>query len=145
MGPISKALGQEQEILFDGKKYRLSGMTVEGLGLWEQYLLEQAELGLERRRHLMAPDAFLARCSQLDQDAAAGVYGFFSPVSSKAQAHLPGMKKLLWLRLKVNHPEVDDGFVQRLVEERFEELMGKARTQDAPDPNSPAPASAGAA
>lgn len=143
----------EETVEYKGKTYKLAPMTVEIMAQWESYLEGRAWQALDRSKNFREPADYQKAARDLEADIVAGKYGFFSEVSMEAQQGFqsggvfsPGYRQMAYLRLKINHPEVDDKFIWDMTEDKAEEIMAKMRTMDTdPNPQEPVQTEAPAA
>ena len=150
MGEFARALGQSETLPFKGKEYRLSPMSLEVFALWEQYLEQRAFAVLDRRQAAAIaagnfnPALFAQKEQDLVERIAAGHYSFFSQASADAQQSIlsDGWKNMLRIRLQVLQPEVTMALVNEMVEDQADKIIRLLHLMDAPDPNSPTPATA---
>ena len=145
MGQISSALALEETIEHKGVTYKLAPLTLEVQGQWEQWLENRAWEALARRRQNIGDYEYRQLADSLTQAITAGEYSFFSEASKKTLAGVhgllgPGLRQMLFLRLRLNHPEVSKETIWDMIEVRAEELIRKMNSQDAEAPNAEAPA-----
>ena len=152
MGEFARALGQSETITFKGKDYRLSPLSLEVFGLWEQYLEERAFAVIDRQKARaiaagnLNPAVFDKREQDLIERIAAGHYSFFSQASADAQQSIlsDGWKNMIRIRLQVLQPEVTMALVEEMIEDQADKIIRALRLLDAPDPNSSPPATTAA-
>lgn len=143
MSFISQALGLSETITHQGKPYKIAPLTMEILGQWEQFLIDQAWGFLQRLRPKLSADEYRQRADGLIAAGASGQFELFGRISSEAQENplTSTGRHLLLLRLKAGNPgvEITDAIVKEMLEESLEQILLKQRLMDAPDPNYPAP------
>jgi hypothetical protein len=146
MGETARCIAQPATIDFEGKKYKLSPITIEVEGAFEQWLEDRAHDALRRqlaRRRITEQDYREDR-KALVAEIAACIYSYGSSVSAKALASVPGQKQMLFLALKAAAQDegcdVDMALVDRIYDKMFDEVMALMEQLNAdPNPQAPAP------
>lgn len=158
MATISQLLGMEDEVrdtihaegcdrkgcACPTKVYKLSPFTLEIQALWTQYLKNRAWAELQAMKGLMTPEEYRDARADLINQFATDQYGLMSANSIRAatQAFGEGLRHLMFLRMKPNHPEVDEKTIWDVIERQAEEIKFLMDSQDAV-PNSTPPQTAG--
>ncbi len=126
----------------DGTEYRLGGTTAEVMGGWEDFLASET---LDRllRIHGKRPNGEAQAIKAVAEMSEEGAFDFFGESSQKRMQTLSGLKRLVYLRIKQNHPDVPkktiDAVVEREWETLFREIQKEMAAQDALLPNDEAP------
>lgn len=143
-GELSKALGAEETVEWEGKVYRLAPPDrLEVVAAWEDWLGDEAMDFLLRRLGRLGADGLTKACEAVALLNAQGKFEFWGEVSNQRLFTLDGQKKFVGLRIKLNDPTVTDEVVSRIVESRWEHLakmLHKENAAAAADPNADAPA-----
>lgn len=143
MSDLSRALGLPETIEWKGKKYLLSALEIEIIGMYEQWLKQRAVDVLRRMKHMLQPDEYERRFDSIIRDAASGVYDLFSEAGQKSLRSLDGIKYMVWLRLQKHHPGTSEEEVEAILTDQFNEVLSTMKGMDS-DPNPLAPAKTGA-
>lgn len=131
MSILSDALGLGPEFTFEDKVYRLKPLTPVHLAMFSAWLERQAYESVERNRGVLSADGYKVALGSVAERAATQEFAFGSEAYAKASASLEGMKYMILLSLKDNHPEADEQFVDRLFAEKLELIKTiTARTRD---------------
>lgn len=136
MGKVAAALGMGTTIDFEGKTYKLSPWTYKIQGEFERYLEDHLYQVYKRMAPLMTPQERLVELGKIRQEVVSGQYTFGSEVVAQALTSLPHLTHLLYLMIRVAHPEVDKELVGRIVDAQMEEVMAKMAEANA-DPSTP--------
>lgn len=139
MSELSRALGTPETFTHKGKTYELSALEVDVICAFEQWLMEKACEKAERLKHKYGQAWLDKQLGQVIQDAAAGVYDFFSEHGDKARRSIDGVKKLAYLRMKRCNGEVDESTVEEILTDKIQELITKMNAMDS-NPNQKRPA-----
>lgn len=140
MADEEKVLGMGSEIEFEGKTWRMAPFTYEIQALYSAWLKKRAVMGVKEQRAYLSDEEYNAKMDKVDQNIAAGVYGFGGEVCVKSSQSMDGLKELLYITLHKNHPDVDRAFIDRLFMDKLIQAEALAAIQRAnSDPLSPRP------
>jgi len=138
MAEISRALGLGSSFEHDGKTYTCSPWTYKIQGEFERYLEDHAVRIAKRMRQYLTAEEYSDLIAKTQKDIAEGYYAFGSPPCMRAMQTLTHFKKILFLCLTPNHPEIEINIVDELVQSRLEEMMNKVgEANNDPNPNGP--------
>ncbi len=131
-------LAIEDTITDNGVTYQVGGITLEVMAAMEDWVERDALAELQR---LFPNDGVELRVA-MGRLIAAGTFKFYSTTMQSRIYEVDGSKKLWTLRIRQNHPSVDEKTIGDVIENKFVELI-KIRDHEqaeALDPkNSPAP------
>jgi hypothetical protein len=135
-----KILGKGSDISFDGKQWRLAPFTYDIQCEYSSWLKRRAILAVKEQlaSGIIDKSEYDEKMDRVDRNITAGVYSFGGKVSVESASSQEGLKELVRLCLKRNHPEVDEKFVDRLFEEKMDEVA-RALRRDNSDPLSRTP------
>lgn len=148
---FARALAAEEEIeveLDGGRKtLKKSGMTMEVIAGFEQFLKDRAFDELELRRPRMLPAEYERRYQDLLKECAAGAYGFLGDCAQRVYQSAmtdpmnPGAIELLYLRLVHANPgeRITREIAKRWLEQNTEKAIRAFMQEATPDPNSHCP------
>lgn len=135
-----KLLGMGAEIEFEGKQWRMASLTYELQAKFVAWLKRRAVDAVREQKSYLDPDEYAAKMDKVDQNIAAGVYGFGGEVCVKSSKSIDGLKELVRIALAKNHPEVNHEFVDRLFETKIDEAARVVkRANSGPLPPTPPP------
>ena len=147
MSEFAQALATEETFEWQGQTYKMSGLIMEVVGQWENWLKERAWREVLRSQRFLPPAEHDRQCRLLQEGLAAGDYDFFSAASVKAQQSWEGKIFLAWARTAINHKDFKIDIIRAIYErdiDKFVEIQRKLNGMDL-DPNSKAPPEAGPA
>ena len=140
MGQVSTALGSDFELSFEGKSYTFSPWKYKVQALFERYLEKEAFDVVNRLSAHLTVDERKEMKAIVIRDVAVGTYTFGSPELMRALQSNRHAKKFIEFALKVNHPEVNEEFVDRLYDSKAGEIwdgvnaVGGSGSEDETDP-----------
>lgn len=143
---LSKALGAEETVEYEGKVYRLAPSDrLEVIAAWQEWLGDCALEFFMRpsRQRMLGPDGVRKACEAVAKLEAEGAFSFFGETSNQRLFTLDGQKRFIYLRLKLNDDSVTEEMAKKIVESRWEHLariLMKESAAAAADPNAEAPA-----
>ncbi len=143
MTEIQEALGEVATLEIDGKTWNVGPTTVEVIRQWEQWMQQETMGAMYRSVGGLGPDALQGAFDAVARLAANGDFDFFGESSLRRMNTIEGKTKLLYWRLKPNHPEIDERTVRGWVEKEAVKI-GRALMERSQVPNSEAPATPGA-
>ncbi len=143
MTEIQEALGETTTLEIDGKTWNVGPTTVEVIRQWEAWMAQEAAITMDRAFSGLGPAAVDRAYDAVARLANNGEFEFFGESSLRRMNSLEGKTKLLYWRLKTNHPEIEERIVRGWVEKEAVKI-GRAMMERSQVPNSEAPATPGA-
>jgi hypothetical protein len=132
---LSDLLATPDEITYKGRVYKLAPLSIAHRAQFSRWLERRAREDAARAAVDLPDDAATKYMRTVSQDIASGAYDWGGPVSMAALAGMPGMRKMLMLRLQDNHPEVDEEFTEKMIEEILaQKLNALVRAVEENDP-----------
>ena len=134
MGKVAAALGQGSTLEHGGKTYTLSPWTYKIQGEFERYLEDHLFQVYKRMSPYMTAEERKEELAKIRKEVTSGEYTFGSDLVARALSSLPHLTHLLYLMLRVNHPEVDKDLAAKIVDGQLEDVMAKMAEANA-DPS----------
>lgn len=123
MGALADALAIGPEFTFKGKTYRAAKLAIKHRGMFELRLEKEAWDAIERSRAFSTPEQIKERIAVLIRDLASFQLSYGSEAYVKATRSLQGHQYSLYLAVRENHPEIDEGLIAEMFEERMEQAV----------------------
>lgn len=117
-------LGKGSAIEFGGKTYKFSPITYDIQAEYTTWLKRRAVEEVREQKSYLTPEEYERKMDRVDRNRAAGVYSFAGELCRESVHSLEGLKYLVFLTLKSNHPEVDMAFIDQMFESK--EIMEQA-------------------
>lgn len=134
MGKVAAALGLGSSLTYKDKVYNISPWTYRIQGEFEKYL----ERTMMETYKLMAPymseQERKEELGKIRKEIVSGEYTFGSDTVAKALGSLPHLTYLLYLMMRVNHPEITVDLAGEIVQAQMGEVMDKMAEANA-DPS----------
>jgi hypothetical protein len=132
MTSIADLLGVGSEITFEGVTYKLTRPTLLEQAKFSQWLRDRAKA--EAARGDVPEDAREGLYRAAIRDVAEGYYDVDSPGYVVALQRPSGLAKLLHIILQRDHPTLDEGTVQRMMEDGLKEQFVAIVAAETDDP-----------
>lgn len=120
MGQLADMLGLGTEFDYNGKRYTIGQLQIKHRGMFEIRLEKEGWDAIERSRPYSTAGQMRERIALFTRDIASYQLSYGSEAYRKASASMQGVQYLTFLALRENHPEIDEGFVADLIEEKIE-------------------------
>jgi hypothetical protein len=144
MGEISRALDMGEEIVFEGRRLKISPLTFEGMAFFETRLRRWAYEAAERAAQFVGPARAEELVRAVAEKDAAGAYDWGGRLCGEAAQSPRGQRYLLFLMLadpKNGNGEVTEELAGKVLETRWQEAlekMGAANRDPFSSPAAPA-------
>lgn len=138
MSKLSELLNIPDTITDNGVTYQVGGITLEVMAAMEDWIEQDVIADLKRLFPNDKADIIKATGGMIGE----GMFKFYSTTMQKRIYELDGHKKLWVLRIRQNHPQIDEKTIGDVVENRFVEILkiNQHEQAEAYDPkNPPAP------
>lgn len=99
---------------FEGVEYRFAEVPIAGEAEFKRWLVQRAYAAAEYVGAVVGPEAGRAAVQQAGRDVAAGYYDWAGPAHAEAVRTVEGEQYLLWLSLKVHHPQISHATAKRI-------------------------------
>ncbi len=139
MSELSQSLDVPDTITHEGITYQISGITLEVMAQFEDWLERETLDELNR----LFPNAVGDIIKAMGSMIAEGMFEFFGPVAQVRLGSLSGRKKLTLFRIRVNHPATDEKTIGDMVESQWVEILKLIQKEQAELKNGQSPAKPG--
>lgn len=118
MTELQKSLAIETTIEWEGVVYRVGGITLEVMAMWEQWLSQDTldRMLLLLGKHRDGEEKAIRAVAKL---AASGEFDYFGDPSQERLRTMNGQKKLVFFRVKQHHPTIESKIVSDFVEKQW--------------------------